>query len=137
MSVTYLGRLTSLRSFYWRREPPFRDSFTSLVSHPESCNTSTLYNNEHFFHPNSQKPYSLGTKNKNLQKGADGSLTLYVATKSPGADEESNWLRHYSAHKFSNEGQTISPWTDHRQLGISLSVPETRVKDKLAEARVQ
>ena len=29
----------------------------------------TLYNNEHFFHPNSQKPYSLGTRNKNLQQG--------------------------------------------------------------------
>ena len=28
----------------------------------------TLYNEEHFFHPTSQKRYSLGTKNKNLQK---------------------------------------------------------------------
>jgi hypothetical protein len=44
----------------------------------------TLYNNEHFFHPNTQKRYSLGTKNKNLRKGADGSLTLYVGAKSPG-----------------------------------------------------
>ena len=38
----------------------------------------TLYNDEHFFHPNGMKRYSLGTKNKNLKKGADGSLTLYV-----------------------------------------------------------
>jgi hypothetical protein len=38
----------------------------------------TLYNEDHFFHPNTQKRYSLGTKNKNLQKGSDGSLTLYV-----------------------------------------------------------
>ena len=35
---------------------------------------------------------SLSTKNKNLQKAADGSLTLYVGAKSPGADKESNWL---------------------------------------------
>ena len=28
----------------------------------------TLYNNEHFFHPNPLKRYSLGTKNKNLKK---------------------------------------------------------------------
>ena len=94
----------------------------------------TLYNNEHFFHPNSQKPYSRGTKNRNLRKGADGSLTLYVATKSPGADKESNWLRHYSARKFSNDGQTISPRTDHRQLGISLGVTETRMEDKVGGA---
>jgi hypothetical protein len=38
------------------------------------------------------KRYSLGTKNKNLKKGADGSLTLHVGSKSPGADKESNWL---------------------------------------------
>jgi len=52
----------------------------------------TLYNDEHFFHPNAQQRYSLGTKNKNLRKGADGALTLYVGAKSPGADKESNWL---------------------------------------------
>jgi hypothetical protein len=32
----------------------------------------TLHNNAHFFHPNPLKRYSLGTKNKNLKKGADG-----------------------------------------------------------------
>ena len=45
----------------------------------------------HFFHPNNLQRYSLGTK-KNLRKSADGSLTLYVGAKSPGADKESNWL---------------------------------------------
>jgi hypothetical protein len=29
----------------------------------------TLYNNDHFFHPNALKRYSLGTKNKNLRRG--------------------------------------------------------------------
>jgi hypothetical protein len=28
----------------------------------------------------------------NLKKNADGSLTLYIQTKTPGADKESNWL---------------------------------------------
>ncbi len=28
----------------------------------------------------------------NMKKNADGSLTLYVQNKSPGADKESNWL---------------------------------------------
>lgn len=52
----------------------------------------TLYNDKHLFHPNDSKRYSLGTKNKNLRRNADGSLTLYAGAKSPGADKETNWL---------------------------------------------
>ena len=52
----------------------------------------TLYSAEHFFFPNPLNRYSLGTKNKNLKYNADGSLTLYVGAKSPGAAKESNWL---------------------------------------------
>ena len=52
----------------------------------------TLYNRFHFFEPNNLKRYSLGTKNKNLQYGADGSLTLYVSSAAPDKDKTSNWL---------------------------------------------
>jgi len=52
----------------------------------------TLYNDRHFFSPNSLRRYSVGTKNKALKKDADGSLTVYVQAGSPGADKESNWL---------------------------------------------
>jgi len=52
----------------------------------------TLYNDKHLFHPNDLKRYSLGTKNKNLKRGADGSLTLYAGARSPGGEKESNWL---------------------------------------------
>jgi hypothetical protein len=53
----------------------------------------TLYNEHHFFHPNDLKRYSLGTKNsKTLQRGADGSLTLYVGATPPAGDLKSNWL---------------------------------------------
>lgn len=52
----------------------------------------TLYNEHHFFHPNNLKRYSLGTKNKNLKRNPDGSLTLYTGAKSPGADKEANWV---------------------------------------------
>lgn len=58
----------------------------------------TLYNAEHFFHPNDLKRYSLGTKNKGLKRNADGSLTLYVGAKSPGKDKESNWLPAPNGH---------------------------------------
>jgi len=52
----------------------------------------TLYNREHFFHPNDLNRYSLGTKNKSLQYNDDGSLTLYVGNKSPGDQLETNWI---------------------------------------------
>lgn len=52
----------------------------------------TLYNEHHFFNPNPLRRFSLGTKNQELQKNPDGSLTLYAGAKSPGKDKESNWL---------------------------------------------
>jgi len=52
----------------------------------------TLYNEHHFFHPNELKRYLLGTKNKDLTRNADGSLTLYAGAKSPGKGKETNWL---------------------------------------------
>jgi hypothetical protein len=52
----------------------------------------TLYNEHHFFAPNELSRFSLGTKNKGLKFNKDGSLTLYVQGKSPGAAKEANWL---------------------------------------------
>jgi hypothetical protein len=52
----------------------------------------TLYDEQHFFAPNSLKRFSLGTKNKALKTDPDGGLTIHVQTDSPGADKESNWL---------------------------------------------
>jgi hypothetical protein len=63
------------------QEPPVK-GFWSL----------TLYNEQHLFHPNDRKRYSLGTKNTNLVRDAAGSLTLYAAATSPGGDKEANWL---------------------------------------------
>lgn len=63
------------------QEPPV-DGFWSL----------TLYNDKHLFNPNDLKRYSLGTKNKDLKRNPDGSLTLYAGAHNPGPDRESNWL---------------------------------------------
>lgn len=52
----------------------------------------TLYNAHHFFSPNEEKRYSLGTKNRNLKFNDDGSLTLYVQPSPPAADKHDNWL---------------------------------------------
>ena len=52
----------------------------------------TLYNNQHLFEPNALNRFSLGTKSKSLKYNQDGSLTLYFQNKSPGVDNESNWV---------------------------------------------
>jgi hypothetical protein len=63
------------------QEPPI-NGFWSL----------TLYNEHHFFNPNNLRRYSLGTKNKGLQRNSDGSLTLYAGAKAPDKGKDSNWL---------------------------------------------
>lgn len=52
----------------------------------------TMYNEHHFFEPNSLVRYSLGTKNKDLQTGPDGSLTIYVSSAPPSQEKMTNWL---------------------------------------------
>jgi hypothetical protein len=52
----------------------------------------TIYNHHHLFEVNDLNRYSLGTKNKDLKTKADGSLTLYASTQSPGEDKATNWL---------------------------------------------
>jgi hypothetical protein len=53
----------------------------------------TIYNDHHFFAPNQINRYSVGTKNKDLQLAADGSLTIHVQTLAPGdAAQRANWL---------------------------------------------
>jgi hypothetical protein len=68
-------------TFATGQEPPI-NGFWSL----------TLYNEHHFFNPNDLHRYSLGTKNKGLQRNSDGSLTLYAGAKAPDRSKESNWL---------------------------------------------
>ncbi|WP_111493454.1 MULTISPECIES: DUF1254 domain-containing protein [Marinobacter] len=75
------GSKTYAVTFAKGQEPPV-NGFWSL----------TLYNDKHLFYPNDLHRYSLGTKNKNLKRNDDGSLTLYAGGTSPGADKESNWL---------------------------------------------
>jgi len=53
----------------------------------------TMYNKEHFFEPNAIHRYSVGTKNKDLKTGTDGSLTIYVQSDEPkDPAQRANWL---------------------------------------------
>jgi hypothetical protein len=75
------GSKTYAITFAAGQEPPV-NGFWSM----------TLYNKEHFFHPNDLGRYSLGTKNTTLQRNPNGSLTLYAGATSPGDGKASNWL---------------------------------------------
>lgn len=51
----------------------------------------TLYDEYHFFVANTLGRYSIGTKNENLKRNADGTLTIHVGAEQPEG-MESNWL---------------------------------------------
>jgi arylsulfatase A-like enzyme len=53
----------------------------------------TLYDKHHFFAPNDHNRFSIGTKNRDLAYGADGTLTIYVQHQPPDSDKVTNWLR--------------------------------------------
>jgi hypothetical protein len=53
----------------------------------------SIYNEHHFFVANAINRFSVGTKNKDLKRAADGSLTIYVQADPPADEaERANWL---------------------------------------------
>jgi hypothetical protein len=52
-----------------------------------------MYNEHHFFEPNSINRYSVGTKSKDLKFAADGSVTISMSNETPADTAQSaNWL---------------------------------------------
>jgi hypothetical protein len=51
----------------------------------------TMYNAQYFFVENPLNRYSISVR-QDLKANQNGSVTLYIQNKSPGADKESNWL---------------------------------------------
>ena len=72
--------------------------------------------------------YSLGTKNKNLRKGADGSLTLYVGAKSPGADKEWNWSTCAERPLLALHPRLLGPARHSRRLVEAAGHPESQLR---------
>lgn len=53
----------------------------------------SIYNEHHFFVPNAINRFSVGTKNKDLKRNADGSLSIYVQVEEPVDPlQRANWL---------------------------------------------
>ena len=52
----------------------------------------TMYGEDANLVDNPVNRYSIGDRTPDLQRDADGGLTLYVQAESPGKDKESNWL---------------------------------------------
>ena len=95
----------------------------------------TLYNPEHFFYPNEQKRYALGTKNKSLKRNDDGSLTIYVGNKSPGSDKESNWLP-APAGKFSIWIRAYWPGQGHAGRHVEAAGGDPRSEARARQGQV-
>ena len=70
----------------------------------------TLYDAQHFFAPNPIGRYSLGTKNQDLVRDADGSLTVYVQPQAPSDPAlRANWLPTPEGAAFSLYVRTYWP----------------------------
>jgi hypothetical protein len=53
----------------------------------------SIYNQHHFFIKNAINRFSVGTKNRDLKPGPDGSLTIYVQAEAPTDPvQRANWL---------------------------------------------
>lgn len=82
----------------------------------------TLYDAQHFFVANPVNRYSLGTKNKDLVRNADGGITLYVQPDPPDDPaQQPNWLPCPKGAVFSLYVRTY--WPDAAILDGSWSPP--------------
>jgi hypothetical protein len=80
------GQTLNGKNQYRLRFPPGQlpkvNTFWSLTMYGEDANLVD----------NPVNRYSIGDRTPDLQRDADGGLTLYVHAESPGKDKESNWL---------------------------------------------
>ena len=87
-----------------KEEIPPVDAFWSL----------TMYDKDTYLVDNPLDRYALGDRS-NMKPGNDGSLTIYIQSESPGADQQANWLP--------------SPKTGTFKLALRLYVPRKQVAD--------
>lgn len=79
------GEHRYLLRFEKDRDPPV-DAFWSLTLYQITAE-GRLY-----FVPNAIERYAVGDRSKGLQRGADGSLEIYLSATPPGGERDANWL---------------------------------------------
>jgi hypothetical protein len=52
----------------------------------------TMYDGDGYLHPNGEDRYAIGDRTKGLRRGPDGSLTVHIQHRAPGAGRRPNWL---------------------------------------------
>jgi hypothetical protein len=86
----------------------------------------TMYDEYHFFVANEIRRFSLGTKNKDLNSNADGSLTIYVQPDPPNNPaQRANWLPAPKNSDFSLFLRAY--WPGEEALNGSWTPPPVRV----------
>lgn len=69
----------------------------------------SMYDPTFNFTPNRINLYAIGDRTPGLKKDADGGLTLYIQSTSPGKDKESNWLPSTTSGRFFMVMRTYMP----------------------------
>jgi len=69
----------------------------------------SMYDPTFNFTSNRINRYAMGNRTPGLQKDADGGLTLYIQSTSPGKDKESNWLPSTTSGPFYMVMRTYLP----------------------------
>lgn len=72
----------------------------------------TMYDTTYNFTPNPINRYAIGDRTQGLKKDADGGLTLYIQSTSPGEEKESNWLPSPKTGSFFIVMRTYLPGRD-------------------------
>lgn len=72
----------------------------------------TLYDPTFNFAANPINRYSMGNRTKGIKKDADGGVTIYIQSATPGPEKESNWLPSTSKGSFFLVMRTYIPGPD-------------------------
>jgi hypothetical protein len=72
----------------------------------------TMYDPTFNFTDNAINRYSIGDRTEGLKRDADGGLTIYIQSTSPGEDKESNWLPTPQSGAFMLVMRTYIPGTE-------------------------
>jgi hypothetical protein len=72
--------------------------------------------------------YAIRDRTPGIKEGADGSITLYLQSTSPGKDKESNWLPTPKQGQFNMALRCYGPGADHQADLAASNCKESAVR---------